>query len=132
MYCNDNALQKFPCVKVGELCYHAVRDEKKPCHDCPLQLNSNSTRPIFYNRKINQWQEINSAIIDWLNYKDVNLIMICLLYTSINEIAEEYQCIFFIISLLPMFTPVSYTHLDVYKRQAKAQTVNPKIALIGS
>ena len=70
LYCNDNALQKFPCVKVGELCYHAVRDEKKPCHDCPLQLNSNSTRPIFYNRKINQWQEINSAIIDWLNYKD--------------------------------------------------------------
>ncbi|MFR2722525.1 MAG: hypothetical protein ACLTAY_13240 [Thomasclavelia ramosa] len=59
LYCNDNALQKFPCVKVGELCYHAVRDEKKPCHDCPLQLNSNSTRPIFYNRKINQWQEIN-------------------------------------------------------------------------
>lgn len=28
LYCNDNALQKFPCVKVGELCYHAVRDEK--------------------------------------------------------------------------------------------------------
>ena len=26
LYCNDNALQKFPCVKVGELCYHAVRE----------------------------------------------------------------------------------------------------------
>lgn len=96
LYCNDNALQKFPCVKVGELCYHAVRDEKKPCHDCPLQLNSNSTRPIFYNRKINQWQEINSAIIDWLNYKDVNLIMI-------RDIQEEDKNLFY-----------NFTNLNAY------------------
>lgn len=27
-----------------------------------------------------------------------------ILFLYINEIAEEYQCIFFIISLLPMFT----------------------------
>ena len=73
-----------------------LENEKKPCHDCPLQLNSNSTRPIFYNRKINQWQEINSAIIDWLNYKDVNLIMI-------RDIQEEDKNLFY-----------NFTNLNAY------------------
>ena len=50
------------------------------------------------------YQELEKVLQGPLTYTNTSDKKLIELFLYINEIVDEYQCIFFIISLLPMFT----------------------------
>lgn len=94
--CNDNAKKIFPDLKIGKKCYKAIHGTQNPCPNCPLYSSKNSGNNIFYNSKLQQWQEISSGIIDWQNHKNCNIIMI-------RDIQEEDKNLFY-----------NFTNLNAY------------------
>lgn len=94
--CNDKAKKHFPDLKIGESCYKSIHGSNTPCSNCPLYTNRSSGNNIFYNSKLQQWQEISSGIIDWQDHKNCNMIMI-------RDIQEEDKNLFY-----------NFTNLNAY------------------
>lgn len=94
--CNNKAKKHFPDLKIGDSCYKSIHGSNTPCSNCPLYTSRSSGNNIFYNSKLQQWQEISSGIIDWQDHKDCNMIMI-------RDIQEEDKNLFY-----------NFTNLNAY------------------
>lgn len=94
--CNNKARKHFPDLKIGDSCYKSIHGSNTPCSNCPLYTSRSSGNNIFYNSKLQQWQEISSGIIDWQDHKDCNMIMI-------RDIQEEDKNLFY-----------NFTNLNAY------------------
>lgn len=84
VYTTDNAYhilnynkalkRKFPDVQKGDICYEALCGENEPCRECPVNKD-NEAGTMIYNKKIHQWVEINSGMIEWPGIGEANVLL---------------------------------------------------------
>lgn len=61
---NRELQQIFPEICCGDICYETFCAEDSPCCGCPLNVPDNEST-LFYNKKLNQWVEVNTGTISW-------------------------------------------------------------------
>lgn len=71
---NKALKRKFPDIQKGDICYEALCGDNEPCRDCPVN-KANEAGTMIYNKKIHQWVEINSGIIEWPEIGEANVLL---------------------------------------------------------
>lgn len=74
VYFNDKAAESFPGLQWGMCCYHALRGESAPCHDCPLLLD-HSNKGLLYNQVLQSWVETEVSDIEWPGAGDCHIFL---------------------------------------------------------
>lgn len=76
LFINDKAKIIAPTAQVGEKCYYAFWDRKKPCKDCPMKcLEKKDTNTLeLYNNNLDVWIRATATYINWIDDRQVSLV----------------------------------------------------------
>lgn len=57
VYFNEAVKERFPNIKVGDLCYEATMNRTSPCMHCAIAGNADNDCPIYFDPFYNDWAE---------------------------------------------------------------------------